>query len=230
MKYTKVIGFEDIRVSLIMVWRNMSKCFFSALAFFAIGIILTLNDGIDNYYTASTDLVCSTTGDMDVVNSNIQIFNNYASLIQSTKVAERAISIMGNANLTPGSVQNMIRYSISSNGISLEMSATSTDSKEAVEVVNAVASAFAEEMRTMTSADAIQVLNVATEAYMSGNGVTSLWRKRVGYLIFGFVAMAILIFVMELFSDKLRSIDQCLLTDDDVILGIIPEIDESYEK
>ncbi len=38
--------------------------------------------------------------------------------------------------------------------------------------------------------------------------------------------MALFIFVTELFSDKLRSADQCLLTDDDVILGVIPEIEE----
>ncbi|WP_026665746.1 YveK family protein [Butyrivibrio sp. FC2001] len=230
MKYTKVVGFEDIKVSLIMVWKNISKCFYAALAFFAIGIILTLNQGIDNTYTATTNLYCTISGDMTEASNNVQIFSAYASLIKSNRVAERAVSIMGNTNISARYVQSMITYTPSANGINLELRATSTNSKEAVEVVNAVASAFVEEMRMMTNSDAVRVLNVATDAYMSGNGVTSLWKRRIVLFVLGFAFMAVFIFTKELFSDKLRSIDQCLLTDDDIILGIIPKIEEPNEK
>lgn len=230
MKYTRIIEFADIKVSLFMVWKNITKCIVLALAFLVLATLLTINARVDNTYSASSDLYCPVNGTYSETNSAVQIISSYATLIKSQKVADKAVSILGNTGLTSKNILNMISYSTSTSGINLTITAFSTDSEEAVKVANAVASAFVEEMRTMTGSDVVQILSAADNATIYENGMTDLWKKRLFASFVGFAAMALLIFVKELFSDKIRSIDQCLLTDEDVVLGVIPEIKDDNEK
>ncbi len=230
MKYTKVIDIEDIKVSLLAVWKNIAKCCILALIFFAIGIVLTLNGDVNNAYKASTSLYCPVNGNYTETSSAVQIISSYASLIKSQKVAEHAVSNMGNTNLNYRNVQNMISYSTSSSGINLTINAVSYNPEEAIIVANAVANAFVEEMRTMTGIDAVEILSAAETASMYQNGMVDLWKLRISFFVIGFAVMAVIVFAIELFSDKLRSVNQCLLADDDVILGIIPEIKDNNEK
>ena len=230
MKYIKIIGSEDIKVSLLIVIKNFSKCLFMGLLFFVIGIVLTFGVGVDNYYKASANLYCPLTENYAQAASFTQVVSGYSSLIKSQKVAERAISSLGNTDLTYRQIQNMVSYSQPSNGVNLVINVTSNDADEAVAVANAVANAFVEEIRIMTGTDAVQILSAADSASLAENGLISLWESRIMFFIAGVVLMAFLIFIKELFSDKLRSTDQCLLTDEDVILGVIPEIEEINEQ
>ena len=230
MKYTRIIGFEDIKVSLIMVWKNSTKCLITALCFLAIGIILTMNSSVNNYYNAYTTLYCPINGNYSEASVFAQVMNSYASLVNSQKVAERAVSIMGNTSLTYRDIQEITSYSLSSSGINLTISAVSGNPEEAVEVANAVANAFVEEMRTMTDTDTVRILSTATTASLSQNGLSNLWMRRFLFFFLGYAFMAFLIFILELFSDKLRSVDQCIISDNDVILGIIPRISATNEK
>ena len=227
MKYTKIIEFADIKVSLLAVWKNISKCFIIAIAFLAIGTILTFGTNVDNVYSASSTLYCPVNGNYSETNSAIQIISSYATLVKSQKVAERAISILGNTDLTYKDVQAMISYSTSNSSINLTITAVSYDEDEAVDVANAVSNAFVEEMQSMTGMDVVQILSAADIARVSQNGITELWKKRIAFSAVGFAIMALLIFVYELFSDKIRSVDQCLITEDDTVVGVIPEV---YEK
>ena len=229
MRYTKTIGFEDIIISLLMIRKNIWKCMISALAFFVIGILLTFNSGVENYYSASTVLYCPMS-DYSESTGAIQLLSSYTSLIKSQKVAERAVSILGNTSLNYRNIQKMTSYTLSPAGMSLTISATSTESDEAIAVSNAVSNAFMEEMRTITKSDYIQVLSAAEKAGATSNGLFTLWKKRVMFFVIGFILMAGLIFLTELFSDKIRSVEQCVITDDDVVLGIIPEIREINER
>ncbi|WP_022765641.1 hypothetical protein [Butyrivibrio sp. XPD2006] len=230
MKYTRIIGSEDIKVSLLMVFKNFSKCLLTGLLFFVIGIVISFGGGVDNYYKASANLYCPLNENYAQVTSVTQVVSGYSSLIKSQKVAERAISSLGNTNLTYRQIQNMVSYSQPSNGVNLVINVTSNDADEAVAVANAVANAFVEEIRIMTGTDAVQILSAADSAFLAENGFIGLWESRIMFFIAGIVLMAFFIFVKELFSDKLRSTDQCLLTDDDVILGVIPEIEEINEQ
>ena len=46
------------------------------------------------------------------------------------------------------------------------------------------------------------------------------------FFLAGVAAASAVIFVKELFSDRVRLIEQCALEDEDMILGILPEIRE----
>ena len=223
-----IIGFEDIKASLFMVKKNLMKCFALAFVFFIVGIVTTINNSVDNLYYASTSLYSPISTDYNESVTLTQAVTNYSSLIKSQKVAERAISIMGSTELTYRQVQNMTSYYVSSTGTDITITVVSANPDEAVSVVNAVANAYIEEMRTMTGMDAVQVLTSAMNANLSENGLVSLWKKRIVFFAAGFVVMAFLIFVLELFSDKIRSAEQCFINDDDVIIGILPEVKENH--
>lgn len=226
MRYTKEIGFEDIKISLLAIWKNIAKCVISAIAFFVIGLLITFSGNIENYYSSSTSLYCVVNGNYAVTASAAEAVVSYASVIRSQKVAERAVSYLGNTDLTYKDIQNMISYTTSDSGMNIKIVATSSDPEIVIKVANAVADAFAEEMRTITGVDAVHVLNEATDASLSQNGLVSLWISRMTFFVIGFVLMMVIIFVKELFSDKIRSVEQCRLTDDDIVLGVIPNIEE----
>lgn len=229
MRYKKIIEFADIKVSLLAVWKNISKCLVLGLLFLAVGIVLTMGNGVENAYSASSSLYCPVNGTYSETSSAVQIISSYASLIKSQKVAEKAVSYLGNTNLTYKDILNMVSYTTNTSGINLTISAFSVNQDEAVSVANAVANAYVDEMRTMIGTEVVQILSAADKAILYENGVTRLWKTRISFFAIGTLLMALIIFVFELFSDKIRSVDQCLLTDEDVILGIIPEIDSSDE-
>ena len=229
MRYTKIIGIEDIMISLLEVKKAILKCMISGLAFLVIGILLTLNSGVDNNYSASAMLYCPT-GNYTESTGTAQLLTNYSSLIKSQKVAERAVSLLGNTSLTYKNIQQMVTYTLSPTGVNLTINASSSNTEEAVNVANAVANAFIEEMRTITNSDSVQILTVAEKASLLSNGVKDLWKKRAVFFALGFILMAGIVFAKELFSDKIRSVGQCLLTDEDMVLGIIPEIEEINER
>ncbi len=230
MRYSKVLEFVDIKNSLLSIWKNITKCFVLAFAFLAVGILLTFNQSVENYYIASTSLYIAGNRDYNMTASVAQTLASYTSLIRSQRVAERALSNMGNTKLTYRTIQNMISYSVSGSGIDLTISAASTDPQESVMVANAVSNAFVEEMRTMTETDAVQVLSAASSAVVSKNGLADLWKLRLIFFAMGFIGMAVVIFVREFISDKIRTVDQCILTDEDVVLGIIPEVENNNGK
>ena len=230
MKYTKIIDYSDIKVSLLAVMKNIRKCFVLGFAFLIIGIVLTLGRPVDNIYSASSTLYCPINANYSEATTSVQIISSYSSLIKSQIVAEKAISILGSTDLSYKDIIDMTSYSTSVSGINLTITVESYDEKEALNVANAVANAFVEEMCTMTGMDVVQILSAAEEAEMSQNGIVSLWKLRVAFFAVGFILMAVLIFAVELFSDKIRSADQCILTDDDVVLGLIPEVEGINEK
>ena len=137
--------------------------------------------------------------------------------------------MMGSTELTYRQVQNMTSYSMSS-GAGVTITAVSTNPEQAVAVVNAVANAYIEEIRDMTGMDAIQVLSSAIQANLADNGMNNLWKKRISFLVMGFAVMAFIVFVKELLSDKIRVAGQCLIKDDDIIIGTLPSVSDKNGK
>ena len=225
MKYIKVIEIEDIKAGVLAVTKNIIKCFMVGILFFAIGILLTFNNAVDNYYSATSSLYCPINTDYSYTetNASLQVISNYTSMIKSQRIAERAISLMGSTNLTYKDIQQMISYYSSNSGLNININATSADPNEAVKVANAVADAFVEEMRTMLKTDTVQVFSPADKTVLMRNGLTELWKKRLVFFVLGCVLMAFLIFVFELLSDKVRTASQCVFAEDDIVLGVIPE-------
>lgn len=223
MNVNEDIRFEDFKISFFTVLKKRHICFTVGAAVFLIGILLTWNASISDYYGASSTVYSSVYNTTDQSDSAAAAMIAYADIVKSEKVCERAASLIGDANLTGGDIQDMLSISASSSSVMMTITAYSTTPEVASEVANAVAKSFVIEMKTITGTDVIQQLDTASNPFMSSNGFKNLWEKRIMFFIIGFVAAAFFFFVKELFSDRIRLVEQCVHDETDVVLGIIPE-------
>ena len=93
-------------------------------------------------------------------------------------------------------------------------------------MANAVASAFVEEINNITGLNAVQVLDEANDSNLYRYDSTS--RKKVLAVIVGisFALICAYIALLELFSGKVKSVEQCMEEDPDEIIGIIPKFEK----
>ena len=230
MNVNEDIRFEDFKISFFTVLKKRHICFTVGAAVFLIGILLTWNASISDYYGASSTVYSSVYNTTDQSDSAAAAMIAYADIVKSEKVCERAASLIGDANLTGGDIQDMLSISASSSSVMMTITANSSDPDVAVEVANAVAKSFVIEMKTITQTDVIQQLDNATEPYLASNGLRNLWEQRIVFFLLGSIGMAAFYFLKELFSDKIRLAEQCAFDDEDVLLGIIPEIQDDTDR
>ena len=104
-------------------------------------------------------------------------------------------------------------------GYSLTLVTSSSSPEYIIDITNAMASAFADEINSMLDSSSVQVMDMAQNYY----SVNSL-NVKLYMLLFtaaGFALSAGFIFAKEFFSSKVYSVAQCE-QDKDLILGLIP--------
>lgn len=229
MNINEDIRFEDFVISFKTVWNKKIICFAGALLMFAIGIVLTWNDDVSNYYSSYVSIYSNSYGNVEESSSATEVMNSYAGVVTSSKVCERAASSLPQYGFSASEIAKLLTVS-SSDSVSIVIEASYIDPNVAEDVANAVADSFVIEMRNITGTNAVQILDSATSAKQTYKGFASLWKRRVLFLIIGFVLVAGVIFVRELFSNKARLVEQFVVDEDDFILGIVPEADSKNGK
>lgn len=216
------ISLEDVRLSIIELWRK--KLFVVAATIFTtlIGLVLTFNAEVVNTYSASTTVysVAVSSGQ----DSAASAVTSYADIITSKKVCERAAALVGTSSgIDATNIQQMIGVQ-SKNDSVISIWAYSTDPDLAVDVSNAVAEAFVREATSMAGNDSIRILDAATTAAITNDGMKNVNSERMMFALIGFVASAGLIVGKELLANEVRTIGQCVGEDEDEILGMIPKV------
>ena len=229
MNVNEDIRFEDFIISFKTVWNKKSLCIAGALIMFAIGIILTWNADVSNYYSAYVSIYSNSYGNVEESYNATVVMNSYAEVVTSSKVCERAASSLPQYGFDAGEIADLLNVS-SSDGVSIEIGASYIDPIVAEDIANAVAESFVIEMRNITGTNAVQILDSAVGATRTYNGFVHLWENRALFLAAGFVLVAGVIFVAELFSNKARLVEQFVVDENDFILGIIPEADSKNAK
>jgi capsular polysaccharide biosynthesis protein len=219
------IKLEDLKLSIIALWKHKMVIMVTGILVFLIGMLLTLNTQIYNLYSASATVYSAFYGSYEQSVDGATAMISYADLVTSKKVCDRAAAIIGNSQITSEMIQEMINVSYTNSSVIMSISAYSSEPTKAVEVVNAVAEAFVFEIRTITGSDAIQLLDTANDYGMYQNGLRDLWLKRLLAAAAGFMLATGYFFIKELTSTKLRSIEQCLINENDNLLGLIPFVE-----
>lgn len=226
MNLNEDIRFADFELSFIAVWKKKLIPIAVGLLCFIIGIIVTLGGSVENVFRASASVYAAQiSSHMDNYSVKITL-SDYTDLAKSTRVCERAAQMIPSYGLSARDVQGLINVSTSGTGLTMNFAASSSNAALAVDLANAVAESFVIEMRSRTGSDVVQLLDSADSSYKTSDGFRSLWKIRIMFFLAGVVAAAVVIFVKELFSDRVRLIEQCALDDEDVILGILPEVRE----
>lgn len=216
---------DYIRISLSQIWKNKFLIVLATLLFFLFGILYASWQNVTNTYYAEATIYTvygATTQEISVATSAL---SGYSDIIQSKKVCERAEAIIGEAGITAGYIRNVINTSYNKSSTVMTIAAYSDNPVTALKIANAVAQAFVMEIQSITGDNKIQMLDEADEVRLSSNGFKGMIKTIALFAIAG-AAISILIIVAGIiFSNKIKSVEQCLEEEDEEILGIIPYIE-----
>lgn len=216
---------DYIRISSIQIWKNKFLISAVTLLFLLMGILYASWQSFTNTYYAYATVyttIGSTTQESATATTAL---TSYSDIIKSKKVCERAESIIGEYSVTASDIRSMISASYNKTSTVLTITAYSADPAEAMNVANAVADAFVTEIQAMTGNTMIQVLDKAEDVRMSSNGMAGMLKTIVMAGVIG-LGMSILVTIAGVvFSNKIKSVEQCLDEGEEEILGIIPYIE-----
>lgn len=216
---------DYIRISASQIWKNKYLVAAITLLFLLIGILYASWQNVTNTYYAKATVYTvygATTQEISMATSAL---SGYSDIIQSKKVCERAESIIGEANITADYIRNSINTSYNKTSTVMTIAAYSDQPAAAVKIANAVAEAFITEIQSITGDNKIQMLDEAEDVRLSSNGLQGMIKT---IIMFGVAGMAISIVVIVggvIFSNKIKSVEQCLDEDEEEILGIIPYVE-----
>lgn len=220
---------ENIKVALYRLWKAKGIVLVITLigclaSFVYVGIV-----GIQTNYYAAAAIYSAVYGSYEESEDGVEVMNTYSDLLGSSRVCGRAADYLQEYGITSEQLRGMVNSGkIYLSGASrdsksysykLTMVTISGSSENLVEITNAMARAFTDEINDLLGSSTLQVLDEATRATtMSSRGLTTY------FVLFGAVAFILacgVIFVKEFFSSRVYSVAQCEL-DEEMVLGMIP--------
>lgn len=220
------IRFEDFKLAFLNLFTRKLLIISVTLISFLVGILITITADSSNTYKAMSSVYGAIYGSYEESSDATTAMLSYADVLTTKKVCERAESILGDASISSEQIQQMISTEYSSDSIILKIWIESDKPETAINVANAVGEAFVIEMQTILGSNAVQMLDTADKYYIAHDGVKNIWILRGIFAVAGFVGSCAILFAMELFSDKLKSVEQCIFDEDDIVLAILPNEDK----
>jgi capsular polysaccharide biosynthesis protein len=189
-----------------------------------LGIVMTLG-GTPNIYGAKVSLYSVASGSYTASIQGFDAMKDYAEIVGSKKVADRVINALPDSNLDAQMIQSMVRTSYGENSAIFYVYASSTDPQLAAAVANAVAEAFVLEVSNITGKDSVKILDEADDVFISYNGKSDQLKKRLIYAAVGFFLVCGSISLAEIFSTKVKEVNDCTLNGEIKLFGVIPKHD-----
>ena len=206
---------DYIRVSFVQIWKNKFLIALVTLLFFLVGILYSSWQNVNNTYYAEATIYTvygATTQEITIATSAL---SGYSDIIQSKKVCERAEAMIGEAGITADYIRNVIQTSYNKSSTIMTIAAFSDNPMVALKIANAVAQAFVMEIQSITGDNKIQMLDEADEVHLSSNGLKGMVKTIILFAMAG-VAISIMIIVGAIiFSNKIKSVEQCLEEDEE---------------
>ena len=216
---------DYIRISFVNIWKNKFLIAAVTLLFLLIGILYASWQTVTNTYYAKAT-VYTIYGDTKQEASAVsEALTGYSDIVTSKKICVRAEALIGDANINANMIRNMISASYNKSATVMTIAAYSDNRAVAVKVANAVAEAFVIEIQSITGSDRIQMLDRAEDVRMSSNGLEGMIKTILLAGIAGFAISILVIVAIVIFSNKIKSVEQCLDEGEGEILGMIPFIE-----
>lgn len=217
---------DYVRLSCQRIWKNKILIVAITLLTLLIGILMASWQTVTNMYYAKSTVYTVYSGTAQENSAITSALVGYSDVVKSKKVCERAEAIIGDASITANQIQRMINISYNSSSTVMTITIYSNSPSVALRVANAVAEAFVIEIQSLTDSDKIQVLDVADSVSLASNGMQGLLQSIILYGVAGFALSILVIIATVIFSNKIRSVDQCLDEGEEDILGMIPYIEQ----
>lgn len=192
----------------------------------------------EDKYEATSSVYCTMDESYNYTQAaeSIQMMNMYVDIITSSRVAERANKILGNAypdsesilkmlTIDSGEGDNKSYYGVLNSSIVIKIKAQSVNAEETVTVANAMAEAYTIEMTNITGNSSVRLLDsakIATVVYEAEK--QNVIYMAIGAVIGMFIALA-WITIKEIFVVNLNTINDATLFGKLEIIGVIPDFD-----
>lgn len=221
---------ENIKAAFYRLWKLKMVVVLATLVGLLASLIYIAVVGVHTTYYSTASIFSAVYGSYQESTAGVQGMNMYANLLGTTRVCDRAVENLGQSTVSSRELQSMVNsgrvylrgYSSDSKkyGYELTLVATSANSQNVVEIANAMAQAFADEINDLIGSRSVQVMNEAMAVH-----TTKSINVKMYILLFSvaaFVLSAGIIFVKEFFSSRVFLIGQCE-QNEDKILGLIPD-------
>lgn len=175
-------------------------------------------DTVTKYYANAT-VYSSAYGSYAATAEGVKAMQLYAELVTSNKIAERAVSILGDNSLDVDKVRSMVYANAPEDSTILLIGANGTDPYKTIAVANAAAEAFIIEAQNITGGQGVQILDKADTAKVIPNPIK---RNCVIAFLAGAFFVCGLIALGEIFSNRIYHVEDASLDGEIEILGIIP--------
>ncbi len=231
MDFGRIIEIDFLRC-FKAIFKNMKWIILTTFAFLFIGgMVAVLYPDTENVYDAKASVYSIAYGSYSESADGIQAIQTYKDIVKSVRVAERAALLLGDSSLDKFAIYDMIEvesgevnaYGIEAESSIINIHAKSTNPEDAIRVANAVASAYAMEVTSITNSDSVQVLD---EAYYCEVTYNALKQQLIYIAVItaaGFFLAVAVIVLREIFSTRIASVEQASLYGELEIIGVIPK-------
>lgn len=220
---------ENVKTAFYRLWKLKIVVILFTLLGFCASMIFVGIVGVQTNYRSAATIYSVVYGSYSESNAGVTVMNTYAGLLGTSRVCERAADKLSDYNISSDYLRTMVNsgrmYLSGANrdsknfGYSLTLVTSSSSPEYVVDITNAMANAFADEINSMLGTSSVQVMDMA-QSYSAINSLN----VKLYMLLFtaaGFALSAGVIFVKEFLSSKVYSVAQCE-QDMDLVLGIIP--------
>lgn len=220
---------ENMKTAFYRLWKMKIIVLLMTVIGFLSFIVYISIVGVHTTYSTSAAIYSAVYGSYQDSVDGITVMNRYSSLLNSSRVCDRAANSLQECGITSADIKNMVssgRIYLSgasseskSYGIRLTLVVRLDNPEYITEIANAVAGAFAGEINDLLGVSTLQVYDEA-KSY----GVSQSMNVKLFFLLFGaaaFVMTAAVIFVIEFFSPKVYSVAQCE-QNKKYVLGLVP--------
>lgn len=220
---------ENIKVAFYRLWKMKLIVVLMTLVGFLAFIVYIGIVGVHTTYASTASIYSAVYGSYEDSTDGVTVMNKYSSLLGSTRVCDRAAGSLQEIGISSATLRNMV------SGGYIYLSGASTDSKSygtkltlvvrmgssehIMDIANAMAKAFADEINDLLGISTLQVLDEAI-GYSSYQSINVM----LYFILFGavaFIGTAGIIFVKEFFASRVYSVAQCE-QDKELVLGMIP--------
>lgn len=190
-----------------------------SLMLFLVGCLLTQHEEHD-IFRAEVSLY--STGIYKDTIQTTTAMKDYKDIVESMKLATKVSVEMGN-RVTPAEVKAMISSESTSGSAIFIVRATSQDPGMSIDIANAIAKEFLDEIKSITGLDNVRILDNANQATLIYDSNRNKLLNRLAFLIVGALITVFSISIKEIFSDRITLIEMELLERECNIIGILPE-------
>lgn len=209
---------EDFKQAILSLFRSkLLILLITGIGFFG-GMLYTVKNYAQHTYSADATISVVYGENLGQISGNT-VISNYSGIATSKRVCDYAAILLDGEGLSGDQIKQMLEVSAEKNSSILKIRATNDSPRHAILVANAVAESFVTQMSVLTGSNTIQVIDAAVSAEIkdakTGNHIL-LYCTAISFIV-----ACVLIAISELISGTLRSVNQCIVSEGE-LLAVIP--------